>query len=79
MLDIARLSLSQAQDTLWLLQTDPSYLQMIVRNILEGGLPSAVGKARVWKYLGGFLPGAAVNRAMHWQAVVEEIEHVQKV
>lgn len=81
--DIARTRLADAQDRLWLLQTDPSYVQSAIaynRTSLIGDIiRHEGGEKTLYSHITHCLTYSPVKRVQDWYHVVEECESLSEV
>jgi hypothetical protein len=81
--DIARTRLADAQDRLWLLQTDPSYVQSAIayhRTSLIGNVILREGSGKkLYSLITHCLTYSPAKRVHDWHHVVEECENLSKV
>ncbi|KAF7954132.1 hypothetical protein EAE96_005264 [Botrytis aclada] len=76
LLNISRAAFHEAEDHLWLLQTDPVYLQYRARLARQGWVSKGTGD----RFLGNFawvLCYKAFTSVQTWSWVVDEFEHAQ--
>lgn len=85
LLKIAKARSASAQDQLWLLQTEPSYVHREYRLLQDSEyfttmVPKLSGNADVEKYslIGSILSVESTRRFSEWSCVVEECKHVKE-
>ena len=85
LLKIAKARTANAQDQLWLLQTEPSYVHREYRLLQDSEyfsvvVPKLSGNVTVEKYnlIGNILSVESTRRFSEWNCVVEECKHVRE-
>jgi hypothetical protein len=76
LVDLARSRLSNAEDHLWLLQTDAAYLQYHARMLTHGRIVKE-GPALAYSTFAMEARSEPVNKVKGWRWITEELEHVR--
>jgi hypothetical protein len=82
-LEISRARMANAEDHLWLLQTDPSYMHSEISYFSNSRLGNIIrndiGSTKVYHYAAGVLTDVPINRVQDWYYIVEECMNMQKI
>jgi hypothetical protein len=82
LLKISRTRMANAEDHLWLLQTDPSYMHSEITYFKSSKLGSILhddGSKKVYHYAAVVLTNEPIDRAQDWHYIVEECLNLQHV
>lgn len=82
LLDIAVARSANAEDHLWLLQTNGSYMWSEIRYFRQSRLANAIvrriGETRASDWVGSKLSQLPMKRIYEWRSIVEECQHIKK-
>jgi HicA toxin of bacterial toxin-antitoxin, len=82
LLEVATARSANAQDHLWLLQTDMSYMRGEIQYIRQSRVANALrqrtGELNTFEWASGKLGSFPMHRVHEWHSIVEECEHVKE-
>lgn len=75
-LDAFRSGLQEAEDTVWLLQTDPWQLSAAIEAVRNSGMGKMIGSDNFYRHAVYSISILPIRRQQEWEFMVQECEHL---